>query len=161
MRPPFAMIAFLLLPILEIATFVIVGQWIGVLKTIALVMFSGILGVAVLRRQGFNAHSALNRGPLHIKDSAKGLASGVLLVLAGILLLVPGFLTDIVALLLFIPSVRNLIWRKSAKSIKVQTFTNSGFHSRPSHEAVDLDPTDFRRTEPANQPSSGQLRHED
>jgi len=104
--PAVALIPFLLLPLAEIAVFVLVGGAIGVGPTLALVLISACGGLAIVRLQGLatlrRARAALDLGEL----PAAELFNGACLLLAGILLLIPGFLTDFVGLLLLVPLLR-------------------------------------------------------
>lgn len=95
-----------LLPILEMYLLIRVGGYLGAWPTIALVVTAGAVGVAVLRREG---PAALNRVAVRMRTGevpALELAEGALLAAAGLLLLLPGFLTDIVGLLLLVPPCR-------------------------------------------------------
>ncbi len=102
-------LAALALPFVEIAGFVVIGSRIGVLATLAWVVLAAMLGVAMIRRQGLDAlrraRAALGRG----ESPTAELAEGALVALAGVLLLIPGFVTDAVGLPLAIPAVRRLI----------------------------------------------------
>jgi UPF0716 protein FxsA len=136
------------LPLLEIAAFVVVGSKIGVLWTIALVLLASIAGSILLRIQGFGAinriRSELDAG----RNPGRELAHGAMIMLAGILLLIPGFITDVVGLLLFIPPVRDLAWRFLRRRVVVATFGSGfgGFRTRRDSRTVDLDAEDYRRT---------------
>lgn len=103
-----------LLPLmfLEIAGFVVVGRQVGVVPTLGLVLLAMFVGVALMRRQGFGVLARMRQAAAAGQDPGRDLVHGLLILLAGILLLVPGFLTDIAGLLLFIPSVRDLVWRR-------------------------------------------------
>jgi UPF0716 protein FxsA len=144
------------LPILEIAVFVIVGGKIGVLWTIALVVLASIAGSILLRIQGLGA---LNRIRREIDggrgDPSRELAHGAMIVLAGILLLIPGFVTDVVGLALFIPPVRDLAWRFLKRRIVV-TSSFAGFDDlRANHgdgKTIDLDAEDFSRSRDPKSP---------
>lgn len=96
----------LLLPILEIVGFVVVGDWIGAGPTILLLLLSAVVGTLLVRRQGLatlaGAQGALGRG----EAPGEALFAGFCTVVAGILLIVPGFLTDLVGLTLLVPPVR-------------------------------------------------------
>lgn len=137
------------LPIVEIATFVIVGSRIGVLWTIALVVLASIAGMALLRIQGFEVLTRIRRELDAGRSPGRELAHGVMIMLAGILLLIPGFVTDVLGLLLFIPPVRDLAWRLLRRRIVVTSF-GTGFGSfratRPDGKTIDLDTRDFSRT---------------
>lgn len=93
----------LLWPLAEIAAFVVIGDQVGALNTVLLVIASGLAGVAILRRQGLAAlRSARAEGPPAAGQVLDGLAVAV----AGVLLLLPGFLSDALALALLVPGVR-------------------------------------------------------
>ena len=69
------------------------------------------LGAILLRIQGFGVLTRIRDEIEAGRDPGRELAHGVMIMLAGILLLIPGFVTDIIGLLLFIPPVRDLAWR--------------------------------------------------
>ncbi|MBP2293866.1 FxsA family protein [Azospirillum rugosum] len=101
----------LLLPIAEIAVFIEVGDWIGSGPTVGLVILSAILGSVLIRWQGLSvlkrAQEAAERGEVPVGAVFEGFC----VVAAGILLIVPGFLTDVVGLLLFVRPLRNALGR--------------------------------------------------
>jgi len=103
---------------IEIAGFVVVGGYIGVLPTIALIMGAMLAGVILLRLQGKGVIQRIR------KELAKGqvpdrhLIEGMMLIMAGILLIIPGFVSDIFGILLFLPPVRALLWWFMAKRVK-------------------------------------------
>lgn len=105
---------FLLLPIIEIALFVVIGGEIGVWATLAWVMLAGVAGVALIRRQGQLAALDLQRSLQDLRDPSRQVADRTLLVLAGVLLIVPGFFTDALAFLLLVPPLRQLVLRQIA-----------------------------------------------
>jgi UPF0716 protein FxsA len=98
----------LVLPLIEIAGFVLIGPYLGVGGTLAEIILSGMLGMAIIRRQGFETlvrlRAAANAGETPLPVAADGGAQ----VLAGLLLTVPGFFTDAIGLLLLIPPIRAL-----------------------------------------------------
>ena len=146
---PFVALILIGLPLLEIAGFVIVGSEIGVLWTIALVVLSSILGSILLRIQGFGALTRIRRELEAGHDPGRELAHGAMIMLAGILLLIPGFVSDILGLLLFIPPVRDLVWRFLKQRIVVRSF-GAGVDglraNRRGSKTIDLDTEDFSRT---------------
>jgi UPF0716 protein FxsA len=103
------LIAFLCIPIAEIAVFIKAGQVIGLGWTLAVVVLTAVLGTALLRRQGLKVltqtQQKLDRGELPVGE----LFDGLCLLVAGALLLTPGFITDTIGLLLFVPPVRLLL----------------------------------------------------
>lgn len=93
----------LLFPLAEIAGFILVGRAIGVMPTLALIVASSIVGLTLLRDAGLSTILELQRGRT---APGKVLADGGARMLAGLLLLIPGFLTDIAAAALLVPGVR-------------------------------------------------------
>ena len=104
-------LVFIGIPLIEIALFVVVGERIGLLWTIVIVIATAIAGTSLLRMQGAgalaNARSAMDTGRLPVES----VADGIFLLIAGILLLTPGFLTDFIGFLLFIPGLRHTVGR--------------------------------------------------
>ncbi|HHJ17743.1 MAG TPA: FxsA family protein [Gammaproteobacteria bacterium] len=102
---------FLLIPLVEIYFLIQVGNIIGAIPTIALVVFTALLGALLLRFQGWvtlqRARMSLAQGQL----PAIEMLEGVLLVFAGALLLTPGFFTDTIGFLFLIPPLRKAIIR--------------------------------------------------
>lgn len=97
------------MPIAEIAVFINVGEIIGGWNTVLLVILSAMLGAILVKREGVatlaQAQLKMQKGEL----PAKELGSGLLLLVAGVLLVTPGFITDIFGLLLTLPFTRNRI----------------------------------------------------
>jgi UPF0716 protein FxsA len=144
---PFSLL-FLALPLIEIAGFVIVGSEIGVLPTIALVVLSGIAGGILLRIQGLGILARIRQQIDAGQNPSRELAHGVMVVVAGILLLIPGFFTDILGILLFIPPVRDLGWPLIRNRITVygnigaSGWTPSRANNR---KTIDLEDEEFSR----------------
>jgi UPF0716 protein FxsA len=109
--PLLLLLLFILVPIAELWVIIQVGQAIGVLPTIALLIFDSILGAWLLRHQGRAAwrrfRATLQAGGVPARETA----DGVLIVLGGTLLLTPGFLSDIVGIVLLLPPTRALLRR--------------------------------------------------
>ena len=141
----------LALPIIEIAVFVLVGSKIGVLWTIALVVLSALAGSWLLRIQGFGALNRIRAELDAGRDPGRELAHGAMIMLAAVLLLIPGFVTDVIGLLLFIPPVRDVAWRFLKQRIVVNGSVFStrfdGFRNRTrDNRTIDLDAEDYSRT---------------
>lgn len=93
-------------PIIEIAVFIEVGGWLGLFPTLIIVVLTAVIGTGLLRHQGF---STLARAQQHLAAGRFPMAEvfdGLCLLLAGALLLTPGFVTDAVGFLLFVPGFR-------------------------------------------------------
>lgn len=105
-------IALLAWPLIEIALFVTVGGAIGLWATLGIVIGTGVLGVWLIRRQGMKAGEGLRQAMAARRDPGARLAETVLAMGSGLLLILPGFLTDGLGLLLLIPAVRR--WAAAA-----------------------------------------------
>lgn len=107
-------------PVLEIATFIQVGAWIGLVPTILLFLAAGAVGLWLLRAEGI---SLLMRAQTQMRDGVVPMQEAfdaLCLVAGGVLLLLPGFLSDIVALILFVPVTRALIRQALVRSFPVR-----------------------------------------
>jgi len=104
----FALLIFILVPIVEMTVLIQVGSEIGALATIGLVFLTAILGVTLIRKQGLEtslkAQEKMRRGELPASEVAEGL----MLIFAGLCLLIPGFVTDAMGALLLVPPLRKL-----------------------------------------------------
>lgn len=137
----------LLLPLLEIAGFVIVGREVGALATVGLVILSTIAGSLLLRHQGFGVMARVRAEMDAGRDPSRQLAHGAMIVLAAILLIIPGFITDIIAILLLLPPVRDLAWRLLKNRIVMATSFSGGFRARGRDKVIDLDDSDYSRAD--------------
>lgn len=142
----------LLLPLAEIAVFVLVGQRIGVFATIGLVLLSTVIGFIVIRIQGVGMAKSLNAAQMNAQEAGNRMIGGMLHMVAGLLLAVPGFITSTIGLLLLLPLTRYAVWKLLKPDVIIQT---SGFARRPSAShgerhppgpsVIDLDEGDFHR----------------
>lgn len=148
MRISFFPLFVLALPLLEIAGFVVVGRQVGALATVGLVLASSIAGALLLRHQGFSVMTRIRAEMDAGRDPSRQLAHGAMIVLAAILLIIPGFITDIIGLLLFLPPVRDLAWRALKGRVVLATnFSTGGFHGRQRDKTIDLDDGDYSRSD--------------
>jgi UPF0716 protein FxsA len=103
---PLLVVVFIVVPILELAVIIQVGQEIGVLPTIAILILDSLLGSLLMRSQGRAAWRRFNEALAGGRPPAREVLDGVLIIFGGALLLTPGFLTDILGLLLLVPPTR-------------------------------------------------------
>ena len=133
----------LALPLIEIALFIVIGQAIGVLPTILGIILTGAIGALVLRWQGLatlrDLQVRLQRGEM----PARQMGDAMLIGLAGLLLLLPGYFTDLVGLLLLVPWTRELIYRLLARNLKVVEVTTS-YRRAGDPDLIELDRGDWR-----------------
>ena len=109
---------FLTVPLLEIALFISIGQAIGLLPTLATVVLTAIVGTWLVRSQGLSELGRLRRSLAGSGDAFDSIAHGAMILVAGLLLLTPGFFTDGVGFLLLVPAVRVLVTRAVAARIR-------------------------------------------
>jgi UPF0716 protein FxsA len=118
-------ILFIVVPIAELYVIIQVGEAIGVLPTLLLLLLDAILGSLLLRHQGRGAWRRFNEALAQRRFPGKEVADGLLIVIGGTLLLAPGVLTDIVGLFLLIPPTR-AIARAVLKRFTIGRFTVVG-----------------------------------
>lgn len=148
MRISFLPLFVLALPLLEIAGFVVVGRQVGALATVGLVLASSIAGALLLRHQGFSVMTRIRAEMDAGRDPSRQLAHGAMIVLAAILLIIPGFITDIIGLLLLLPPIRDLAWRALKGRVVLATnFSTGGFRGRQRDKTIDLDDGDYSRSD--------------
>ena len=96
-------------PLLELAVMIKVGQWLGFWPTFMLVVGTFFAGAMVVSRSGFAAALRVQEALAKGEPPAAAMLEGALLVLAGVLLMTPGFIADIAGLALLVPPLRRLI----------------------------------------------------
>jgi UPF0716 protein FxsA len=138
---------FMIVPLIEIAFFVVIGNAIGLWPTLAGVLVTALIGSVVLRYQGlalFNEiRGTMARGAL----PARALADAMMVAIAGVLLLTPGYFTDLMGITLLIPPVRTAIYAFLGKRIQVVTpgMASSGWQRPADRGTIDLDGESWRR----------------
>lgn len=126
-----------LVPIIEIALFIQVGGFVGLWPTLAIVVITAITGSLLLRTQGLTTVQNLQSSLAEGRNPMDPIANGALILVAGILLMTPGFFTDALGLLLLIPPVRYLAIKLAAEKFKASANVyTSGFDPRPASESV-------------------------
>lgn len=138
------LLIFIAVPIIEIAAFIKVGEFIGLWPTIACVILTAIIGTFLLRQQGLSvlrkAQGSLHNNQLPV-DSV---VHGAFLLVAGALLLTPGFFTDAVGFILLIPPARTIIgrfiWNRLKDKVEVHTTGVGPGQARPQPQDRDAGP---------------------
>lgn len=108
---PLLVLLFILVPIAELYVIIQVGQEIGLVPTVLILIADALLGSFLLRQQGRSAWRRFNEALDQRRFPGREVADGVMITFGGALLLTPGFLTDIVGLALLIPPSRAVIRR--------------------------------------------------
>jgi UPF0716 protein FxsA len=148
MRAPLTLLAFLALPLAEIATFIAVGSQIGVAATLLLVLGSTVLGIFAIRRKSLATLQAVRAQARVGTVPEREIAHGALTVLGGILLIVPGLLTSAAGLLLLLSPVREGLIARLRSRIVVRTAgAPFGASARPAPRpgVVELEADEFAR----------------
>jgi UPF0716 protein FxsA len=156
-------VAFIAVPLIEIGLFIKVGGWLTLWPTLAIVLATGIIGTHLVRQQGLKVLSELRGSMSQMRDPLSPLAHGALIVLAGVLLLTPGFFTDAIGFLLLVPPLRQTIITYMASRVQVASF-GTGFQSDPRRgpnhdprydDAIDVEYSDLTdNAKPQNRPNN-------
>ena len=132
---PLLLLIFVVVPLIEISLFITVGGAIGLGPTLAIVILTAIFGSWLLRREGARALIDVQRAFVEFRDPTAPLAHGALILVAGVLLISPGFFTDTLGLLLLIPTVREAVLRRTGR--RVMSRVRSGFTAHPNEFSDD------------------------
>ena len=143
-------IALLGIPILEIAVFIQVGSLIGVFPTLAMIFVTAVIGTSLLRYQGFSLLTRIRAEMDAGRIPGAELGHGAMILVAGVLLLTPGFVTDTIGFLLFVPAIRSALWRFIARHVVVIDMARGGAARgasgrNPNDPVVDLDEEEWSR----------------
>ena len=169
MRTSLIPLSILLLPLAEIAGFVVVGQMVGVWGTLGLVLLGSLAGLLLLRVQGLQMLRRLSEEGREGRIPGDAIVQGAMIVIGALLLLIPGFITDIIGIALFIPPVRRLLWSWIGRRFVVvssASYTERHSYDRQREPAanrrvLDLDEDDFKREPNPGSPWSGRRPDED
>ncbi len=144
-------LAFLAIPLIEIALFIQVGGIIGLGWTLLIVVLTAVLGATMVRSQGRQVLGNVQRSFSEVRDPTEPLAHGAMILFAGALLLTPGFFTDAVGFSLLVPQFRSAAFRFAKSRIKTKTFTHT---THQTHQSDVID-GDFEEVDPQQQRSTG------
>jgi UPF0716 protein FxsA len=118
--------------IIELAVLVAVGKAIGVLATIGLLILASLVGAALLRHEGSRTLVAFREALRTRQPPHRELIDGMLIAAAGVFIVLPGFVSDVLGLLLLLPPTRALVRRRMLRSAVRHTATS---HTGTSHTA--------------------------
>ncbi len=154
------LLAFIAIPMIEIALFIQVGGLIGLGWTLAIVLATAVLGTWLVRQQGSLAMNNIRRSFNELSDPSEPLADAAMILLAGALLLTPGFFTDAFGFALLTPAFRRAAFTFLKKRVKVQSFSyggQSGMHGGPQRPPSDPDiiEGEFTEVDPDKTPPQG------
>jgi UPF0716 protein FxsA len=140
------LLAILALPLLEIAVFIQVGGALGVTSTLAATLLTAAIGVYLMRTQGLSTLKAVRGSLDHGDMPLRSAFDGACQLTAGLFLLIPGFVTDTVGLLLFIPPLRSILLAWLLARSNVTVVVRDGPMPRRGYD-VDGEYRDLTKTE--------------
>lgn len=120
------LIAFIAVPVIEIALFIQVGGFIGLWPTLLIVILTAIAGTYLVRSQGRMALSQLQQSFGDLRDPTEPLVHGAMILFSGALLLTPGFFTDAVGFALLVPAIRQSVFKYIRTRVNIQSFGTPG-----------------------------------
>lgn len=126
------LLLFTVIPVVELYILISAGQHIGALTTVAIVIITGIIGANLARQQGYSVLAEMHRKTARREIPHKELFHGFCVLAGGLLLLTPGFLTDIVGFSLMIPGIRDFYISKVTSWFKKRNFSNTNFYFHSS-----------------------------
>ena len=160
------LIAFVAVPLIEIALFIKVGGALGLWPTLGIVLLTALVGTTLMRQQGAMAINQLRGSFSELRDPTEPLVHGAMSLFAGALLLTPGFFTDFVGFALLIPAFRRAAYQFLRSRIKIQSFGAPPPHSTHPHrhdpmpgDVIEGEYQDISDPGSANSPPSGWTKH--
>ena len=131
------LLTIILIPLVEIYLFIEIGGKIGALFTISLIFLTAVIGIYYVRYEGFNTLRSgmgqLMKNELPVYE----IVSGAALAFAAVLLIIPGFATDVIGFLLIFPLTRKLILNKFSTKISKEKKINEDFIEGESEDIDD------------------------
>ena len=112
------LLLFIAIPVAELYLFMTLGKEIGLWPTLAIIVATAFLGAWLTRMQGARAMARFQKATAEGRLPHEEVLDGVMILIAGVVLLTPGFLTDAVGFALLIPPVRGLLRKRLAKALK-------------------------------------------
>ena len=120
-------LSIIIIPIIEIYLFIKIGSQIGALNTILLIFFTAFTGIMYARYEGLNSLKSGFSQWIKNELPAYEIISGAAIAFAALLLILPGFATDVIGFLIIFPLTRKLIFKKLSKKFKNKTTTEKPY----------------------------------
>ncbi|WP_413730279.1 MULTISPECIES: FxsA family protein [unclassified Shewanella] len=164
------LIIFVLIPVVELSVLIRVGEVLGSWNTVALVILTAVVGVSLVRSQGVSTLMSVQKKLAVGEAPGQEIVEGMMLAMAGILLLIPGFVTDLIGLILLTPITRAPLARYFYQRMQLKVVTGAQFRAganpfEPPHQrgqGGDVFEGEFeRKADPSDKrPESHQLGEE-
>ncbi len=149
---PILFIIFVVVPIIEIALFIQAGEWFGLGPTLATIVLTAVIGVSLLRQQGlstlYKAQQKMSQGEI----PAMEMVEGIMLAVAGALLITPGFFTDTIGFLLLVPILRQFLFSNILQN-KVNLYVQS--------KSASFDEQQFNTSDSSRRTIDGEYKNTD
>lgn len=123
------LIIFVLVPVIELNVLIRVGESLGSWTTVGLVLFTAVVGVSLVRSQGISTLMQVQKKLARGEAPGQEIVEGMMLAMAGLLLLIPGFVTDFIGLLLLTPITRIPVAGFLYKRMQLKVSRQGGFHA--------------------------------
>ncbi|MCE9679273.1 membrane protein FxsA [Shewanella sp. AS1] len=120
---------FVLVPVIELNVLIRVGENIGSWNTVGLVILTAVVGVSLVRSQGISTLLQVQQKLARGEAPGQEIVEGMMLAMAGLLLLIPGFVTDFIGLLLLTPLTRKPVVKLLYKKMQVRVSRQGGFQA--------------------------------
>ena len=125
----YLLLIFIVLPVIEISLFIQFGDALGTVNTILLIFLTAGIGVYLVRQQGFNTLRKMQQEIQNQEFPVRSLFDGFVILISGILLLIPGFLTDAIGFMGLIPITRFFIG-KALIGLFIKNRSNFAYKSK-------------------------------
>ncbi len=161
-------LAFIAVPLIEIALFIQIGGAIGLGWTLAIVVLTALIGTSLMRAQGAMAMSQIRSSLSEVRDPTEPLVNGAMILFAGALLLTPGFFTDAIGFSLLVPGIRSVVFQaiRSRVSVSGSMNVSGGFtntrkqpHRPMQGDVIDGEYHELSDDEKRGQRPSGWTKH--
>ncbi|KAF7768890.1 UPF0716 protein FxsA [Pseudoalteromonas citrea] len=152
-------VLFIVIPIIEIALLIQVSDIIGGFATIALVVLTAVIGAKLVKQQGLSAFTNVQGQMAQGQMPASELFSGLCVIIAGVLLMTPGIMTDVIGFMLLTPAIRVHLANALVKQIGAQMHAKmsaqqGGFSHHAQQNPFERPPSQFDKTEGVQEQSS-------
>lgn len=131
------LIAFIAVPLIEIALFIQVGGAIGLWSTLLVVVITAIIGTYLVKQQGLRVLADLRGQMSNMRDPTESLVHGAMILFSGALLLTPGFFTDAVGFSFLVPAVRSKVFEVAKSRVNVHSCGSATTHHSSQSDVID------------------------
>lgn len=128
---------FIIVPLVELMLLIEVGGIIGSAWTFIIIIATALIGTKLVKQQGIHTWSKIQSEMASGQLPAKALFDGICILISGVLLITPGFITDTIGFLLVTPAFRSVLYAQIGSKIQVKAaggFQQSSFHSQDQEE---------------------------